>query len=102
MYKVNGSKPHHDPKTGEVVSLWQLLKNTKESGVLRRALIVPEEAPKVMSPKSVAATAKNEAKMKGVLEKLSNQNLNTALVKMNNKKISNGNIKNKGNKNIKN
>jgi len=70
--------------------------------VLRRALIVPEEAPKVMSPKSVAATAKNEAKMKGVLEKLSNQNLNTALVKMNNKKISNGNIKNKGNKNIKN
>ena len=55
-----------------------------------------------MSPKSVAATAKNEAKMKGVLEKLSNQNLNTALVKMNNKKISNGNIKNKGNKNIKN
>ena len=97
MHRLSGNKLHHDPKTGEVVSLWQLLRNKKESGELRLALTIPDEAPKVMGPSKVAALAKDETRMKGFIEKLSAQNAGQMLNRTV-KKISHENLKTDKNK----
>ena len=97
MHRLSGNKLHHDPKTGEVVSLWQLLRNKKESGELRLALTIPNEAPKVMGPSKVAALAKDETRMKGFIEKLRVQNAGQMLNRTV-KKISHENLKTDKNK----
>ena len=74
MYRVNDSKPPHDAKTGEEISLWQHLQNKLQSGELQRALERSHDPLKLMSPGKVAALAQNEEKLKRLIIKFDKYN----------------------------